>query len=94
MYETSIRYRYEVAGREYEGQRLRFGPTSANSWKSPGAALAAAYPVGKVVEVRVCPSQPSLSVLVPGATWELYALSVVGALFSAIGIGLLIRDRF
>jgi len=93
MYKASIRYRYEVSGKVYEGQRIDFGPTFASSWATPAASAIVAYPAGKVVDVRVSPSEPSLSVLVPGAKWELYALLFVGAAFSAIGIGLLLRDR-
>ncbi len=94
MYEASIRYHYEAGGKEYESQRIEFGPTFATSWRTPAASGVALYPAGKVIDVRVCPSQPSLSVLVPGAKWELYALLFVGGAFSALGIGLFLRDRF
>ena len=90
MHKASIKYRYEVGGKDYEGQRIDFGPISANSWPTAAESEAAAYPAGKVVEVSVCPSKPSLSVLSPGAKWELYGLLYIGAVFTAIGIGLLL----
>ena len=94
LHSASVLYRYEVGGKEYEGQRVEFGPITASSWKAPAAAGVAAYPTGKVVKVSVSPSRRSLSVLVPGATLGVYASCVLGAILSLIGIALLIRDRF
>jgi hypothetical protein len=91
LYSASIRYQYEVDGKQYQGRRLAFGPITASSRKSPAQAESAAYPLGGVVEVRFCPSQPSLSVLTPGANWDMYAACALGVTFVGIGFGLLVR---
>jgi len=91
LYSASIRYQYEVDGKQHEGRRVAFGPTAASSRKSLAQAETVAHPLGEVVEVRFCPSQPSLSVLTPGANWDGYAACALGAIFAGIGIGLLLR---
>ena len=94
MHSASIRYEYEVGGKQYRGQRIAFGPTVASSSKSPALRDLASYPLGKIVDVRFSPSRPELSVLLPGANWDLYAATFLGAVLTAIGIGLLVRDLF
>jgi len=89
LYSASIRYQYEVDGKQYEGRRVAFGPTTASSQRSVARAETVARPLGEVVEVRFCPSQPSLSVLTPGANWDVYAVCALGVIFAGIGMGLL-----
>ena len=91
LYSASIRYQYEVDGRQYEGRRMAFGATTASSQRSLARAETVARPLGEAVEVRFCPSQPSLSVLTPGANWDVYAACALGVIFAGIGIGLLLR---
>jgi uncharacterized protein DUF3592 len=93
LHSAAIRYRYEFAGKEYDGRRIEFGPTTASSAKTPALVAVASYPAGKAVKVSVSPSRPSLSVLVPGANWGVYAGCALGGILSLIGVGLLIRDR-
>jgi hypothetical protein len=56
--QTAAVYRYEVAGREYRGERVRF------AWgrKHP-------YGAGEAITVYVNPADPKDSVLVPGPNW-------------------------
>lgn len=62
---VDIRYRYAVDGREYEGDRFRYGYTTAMGRLSSieVSAAQAAYPVGSHPRVYVDPRQPSRSVL-------------------------------
>ena len=94
LHSASILYRYQVGGKEYDGRRIEFGPITASSSKAPAADGVASYPAGKVIRVSVSPSRPSLSVLVPGANWGVYASCALGAILSLTGFALLIRDRF
>ena len=69
---VDIRYRYAVDGREYEGDRFRYGYTTAMGRLTSieVSAAQAAYPVGSHPRVYVDPRQPARSVLEPRAPVE------------------------
>jgi hypothetical protein len=69
---VDIRYRYTVDGREYEGDRFRYGYTTAMGRLTSieVSAAQAAYPVGSHPRVYVDPRQPARSVLEPRAPVE------------------------
>lgn len=85
-YTVSVRYSYEIDGREFEGDRLRFGNETHNSW-----ALAKdeqlLYPPGKEVQVYYDPKTPNRSVLIKGIglSWMMMALGLM-----ALVIGLVV----
>jgi hypothetical protein len=69
---VDIRYRYAVDGREYEGDRFRYGYTTAMGRLTSieVSAAQAAYPAGSHPRVYVDPRQPARSVLEPRAPVE------------------------
>ncbi len=70
-YRPVIRYKYTVAGKEYQGGRYRYG-----QWSSSGGAadrLVARYPAGSQVEVYYASGDPSDAVLKAGLDgWDLF----------------------
>lgn len=81
-----LRYTYEVAGRAYEGRRIRFGALrSADRRKAE--AWAAPYPVGTRVRVRHHPADPSDSVLETAKPASTYlTASLLGLVFVGLGL--------
>ena len=67
-------YVYTVSGRSYESWRYSF---ALSGWQANDQPL----DEGDAVTVRYCPSEPSLSVLRPGLSGNLWA----GPLFLALG---------
>jgi hypothetical protein len=63
-YVADLRYRYEVAGRQFNGTRYRFD--FANADQKSADALVAARPVGAQVTVYYDPAHPADSLLQPG----------------------------
>ena len=61
---ADIKYKYQVAGKEYSGDRYRFGNISSND---DGAdRIVREYPLGKQVLVYYHPADPAESLLRPG----------------------------
>jgi hypothetical protein len=91
-YDPRVMYAYEVAGKTYQGSRLRFGPGFLRTqmtaeWKTLD------YRPGRTIEVYYNPARPSDSVLEPGVHAGL-ALSLGGACALAlIGIYLYIQHH-
>jgi len=83
-YDATVRYRYQVGEREYTGNRIAFLWIDASSPKAERAI--ARYPRDAVVEVRVSPTNPTLSVLEPGVHWYAYATVFVVAAFTGVGL--------
>lgn len=78
-----VRYRYEVDGVAYEGNRLQpgtFGMTSGDSLKRFGDRFAE----GKVVPVYVDPDDPRTAVLVRGWSSVATLLCVLSGLFGVV----------
>jgi hypothetical protein len=69
---VDIRYKYAVDGLEYEGDRFRYGYTTAlgRLTSIEVSAAQAAYPVGSHPRVYVDPRHPARSVLEPRAPVE------------------------
>jgi Protein of unknown function (DUF3592) len=87
---TVIRYRYDVGGRTYHGERVFFGDSLALRFAGPGKRRLAAYPTGTRVGVAYDPRQPRLAVLEPGGNVAAYLVCAVGAAVALLGvIGLL-----
>ena len=62
FYKLALRYRYEVDGISYEGDRVQFGPVRVTA-KELIEALAKRYPPGAQVNVYYDPNDPSTAVL-------------------------------
>ena len=86
MYGVSIRYRYEVNGRTFEGNRLRFG---AGAYSEPDWAESAVdnYPEGAHVTVYYNSGRPSESVLEPGTKGSNPMLFLFMTPFNAVMLG-------
>lgn len=84
-YFPSVRYRYVVQSKEYEGRRIAFGNCGCGS-EGEAAAIASEYPQGSLVIVHFNAWSPSEAVLLVGdvldETWIGIALTVVVAVAS------------
>jgi hypothetical protein len=63
-YSPNIKYKYAVAGKEYSGNRYRFGQDSSNDHSAQ--RIVTEHPVGKQVSVYYDPDRPSEALLRPG----------------------------
>ena len=87
---TIIRYRYDVGGQTYHGERVFFGDDLALRFAGPGKRRLAAYPTGARVVVAYNPRQPRFAVLEPGVNVAAYLVCAVAAVVGLLGvIGLL-----
>ena len=84
-YSVEVRYRYEVEGREYTGDRYRFlgGSSSGHSGKQ---AVVDRLSPGTVTTCYVDPADPTKAVLHRGFQAE-YLFGLIPGLFVAIGVG-------
>jgi hypothetical protein len=86
-YKPVVVYRYSVKGREYEGQRIRFGNLSSGQAKA--RAIRDRYPFGSNQAVRYNPEKPeeaTLETTGPGPTYLI--LAVGGLFFFCMGIAI------
>jgi hypothetical protein len=88
-YTVDVRYSYEVDGQKFEGDRLRYGNESHDSWISAKDEQSL-YPPGKAVQVYYDPKTPNRSVLIKGIglSWLGMALGLM-----ALVIGLVVMFR-
>ena len=80
---SSIAYAYKVAGRDYQGKKLRFSDVVGRS--SGAISDKSKYPLGKSVLVFYRPDNPANCVLEPGDDINLYLIP--GAGLCLIGLG-------
>jgi hypothetical protein len=73
-YNAHIRYRYQVAGAEYESERVSFRVKGEG--ESGARVTAQRYPAESTVTVYYNPADPGTSVLEPG--WDWYSVIPVG----------------
>ena len=94
FYRTMISYRYEVDGKRYEGDRLRFVndarrdlTNSSESFSDLAEAQGVVrhYPRGKKVPVYYNPDDPTVAVLVKGEVFGQSPSIVLGAIIAAVG---------
>jgi hypothetical protein len=62
FYKLALRYRYEVGGTSYDGDRVQFGPARVTA-RELIETLAAKYPPGAQVNIHYDPNAPSMAVL-------------------------------
>lgn len=84
-----IGYRYELGGRTYEGNRLRFGIVKTAS-ASAAAAMLAPYPVGAQIPVRFNPQRPEESVVEPVATRTHIGPMIFAPILIVVGLVILV----
>jgi hypothetical protein len=82
-----VRYRYTVAGVDYESDRIRL---VEKFWRDQRSDIVARYPEGRRVTVAYDPLDPSSAVLEPGASRGAVTKKLIGPLVLGIaGLGLI-----
>lgn len=93
-YTVTARYRYEVAGKVYEGDRVAIsggGDNVGDFQETLGERLEQALRAGQPVQVWVNPSQPADAVIDRSLRAGLLAFKMVFVvLFGGVGVGLLV----
>lgn len=93
-YHVTARYRYEVAGRAYEGERVAIsggGDNVGDFQEALGERLEQALRAGQPVQVWVNPSHPADAVIDRSLRPGLLAFKMVFVvLFGGVGVGLLV----
>ena len=85
---VAVRYTYEVDGRVFQSERLRYGHDSFDNTYLEGAArkLLTRYSVGNPVTVRYNPADPNEAVLEGGVTGHTFLHVLVSAGFLVTGV--------
>ena len=78
VYAPRVRYAYEVEGRRYEGERIRFGTYRES--ETAARAILDRYPAGASVEVHYDPANPA------AATLETKTANIGMLLFAVIAL--------
>ena len=87
--DPSVTYRYNIGGQTYIGDRVSFGSGDA-AWSQ---SRVNAYPVDRVIDVRVNPKDPTDAVIEPGGRgWERF-LPLGGLVPLGVGISLILTGR-
>jgi hypothetical protein len=89
-FKPAIRYRYEVNGRSYIGDRIRMGVDITSSVRSLAQKTLKRYPPGRDVDVYYNPEKPGEAVLEPISRFHLFPWLMAIGLFAlawAIGTG-------
>jgi hypothetical protein len=81
-----VRYHYRVGDSHYVSDRIAFGGRVSMTFRSWAEGIVARYRKSKVVKVRVCPTDPDLSVLEPGVHWSCWFVIVIATVFVGLGI--------
>lgn len=92
-YVPEVQYEYQVEGARYEGDRIAFGSTRERS-RFRAQDVVDRYPIASDVNVHYDPSNPSNSVLEPGADLVLSIMPWGGLLFLLAGIATTIGVYF
>jgi hypothetical protein len=75
-----VEYTYQVAGRDYHGTRIAFGPLVSGGRELAESAIAP-YPVGAVVSVHYDPANPSQATLQTRIAFAWPSLVITLAMF-------------
>ena len=87
-----VHYEFTVAGRTYEGSRLRFTPVNFSTLPQAESFLSA-YPVGASVPVHYDPADPRRSVLDAQPTGREWLYVLGGVVFCGVGLVSFFRGR-
>ncbi|MEQ8178504.1 MAG: DUF3592 domain-containing protein [Amphiplicatus sp.] len=86
-YRTKLRYAYNVAGRDYEGDKIAFG-YSASSGRAFHREIYEALPAGSQVAVRYDESDPARAVLAFGVNQSILFLLIFGGVWTLFTLGM------
>lgn len=89
---AGIVYRYQVAGRDYDGHRLQFGNETGT--RSFAAEAIKAWPIGLETTVWYDPDKPEFAVLRPTGDPKAYfqGAGLLAAMFVFVGVVLMFVD--
>lgn len=90
MYRPVVRFSYDVQGKTYTSERVRFGGAVSTSWRSPADRMVGAYPMGQHCRVFHDPMDHAEACLQPGAGWVHYLVAGIGYLLAFIGTSILL----
>jgi uncharacterized protein DUF3592 len=65
-YSASVRFKYAVAGSEYESQRVKYSGSPSSTDRIDADGIVSRYPAGQTVQVHYAPSDPSYGILEAG----------------------------
>lgn len=82
-----VEFRYEIDGREYTSDRIRFGSFPSTSIREEGEAIVRRYAIRSQHAVAYDPDDPSVGVLEPGAGAARGGL-MLGAAIDGLVLGL------
>jgi hypothetical protein len=85
-YEATIRFRYQVDGRDYTSETLHFGQSLGSGDSSDAELRHLRYPVGATVMLAYKPGNPAIAAPEPGFTGEAMLLPGAGLFFIAPAI--------
>jgi hypothetical protein len=88
-YDLTVAYTYEVAGREWHGNRVSFGQEPSGSYGDVQPRMEQ-YLKGTEVTVYYDPADPSQAVLERGAASGAWFAIALGIVLIAVGIALLV----
>ena len=86
-YSAAIKYTYQVTGKDFSGDRYRYGGFSTNN-RSSAEQIVGALPVGKKVTVYYAPDDPADSILHPGLEGSDLFTAIFMTPFTLIMVGL------
>ena len=86
MYYPSVVYRYSVGQTSYEGERIVFGNRYKSGLEFTPQDVVETYPKYAQVMVHYCPSDPTRSVLEPGADQRTKVMIALGAVMMVAGV--------
>lgn len=90
MYRPVVKYSYDVQGKAFASERVRFGGPVSTSWRSPADRVIATYPMGQSCRVYYNPDDHTEACLHPGAGWVHYLVAGIGFLLALIGTTILL----
>ncbi|MEJ2551077.1 MAG: DUF3592 domain-containing protein [Anaerolineales bacterium] len=89
QYTPHVVYTYSIGGQQYSSDQVNIG----SKWHYPTRARAEAklnYQTGQRVNVHYNPENPSQAVLEPGSTRGAWGTLLIGIVFSAAGVAIVI----
>lgn len=86
-FKPEVVYEYSVAGRNYSGKRIAFGPAGSHN-EARERAVAACYQVGTPVEVFYNSARPADAILERRAASSNVKLWILGIAFILFGVAL------
>jgi hypothetical protein len=90
-YHLDLLYRYKVNGKEFEGNRLRFGPLKNINSKSVCDEISGRFRVGSSVEVYYDPKNPKQSTLELSKVSDMWVGLLISVVFFAAGVFMCLR---